>query len=172
MLKGPTAFYTIASQLVADIDVALADSLGGRPERACVVPGEVAWDECDCGMLAVTVRRWNLSDGFPGESDTRGALRIGPCDLPWIVGELHIQIVRCAPSPNNNALSVPCPRLDAAAEVLISDAYTVINQTIITLCGYKSDEEIVDYQVGEQETIGPDGGCVGSVVVVQVSIDR
>lgn len=172
MLQGESAFYTIASRLVTALDAALVGSISGRPERACVVPGEIAWDECDCGMLAVSPRRWFLSSSFPEAAEDSGAARIGPCSHAWIVGELDVEIVRCAPSPTGTALSVPCAQLDAAAQQLVSDAYFVLNGTIELLCAMKEDNEIVDYVLADQETIGPTGGCVGVGLRVQVAVPR
>lgn len=172
MLRGPTAFYVIALQLTTSLDEALATSTGGRPERACVVPGEIAWDDCQCGMLAVTPRSWALSDTFPDDADSRGSLRSSPCDLPWLVSTINVQLVRCAPSPNGNALSVPCTALDAASQILISDAYVVVTETTSLFCTMKNDDEIVDYIISDVATIGPSGGCVGVELQVSVAVDR
>lgn len=171
MLQGAQAFFTIADRLVTAISDALTTSLGGAPERACVVPGEIAWDECECGMLAVSPNRWLLSDSFPSETSS-GEGRITPCDLPWLVGELNIQIVRCAPSPANNSFSVPCARLSEAAQTHVSDAYVTLTTTVLTLCEMKSDEEIVDYVISDQTSVGPQGSCVGTELVALVSIYR
>jgi hypothetical protein len=175
-LRGPTAFYQVADILVTNVEAALATSLGGVVERACVVPGEIVWDACNCGLLAVSVRHWFLTDNFPESSSGLGSGAIGvrssPCDLPWLVGELRLQVVRCAPIPDGNALSVPCPDLDLAAQVLISDAYVALTETVSTLCELRETEQIIDYVLGEQETQGPAGDCVGSELVAQVGLMR
>lgn len=172
MLSGPNSIYTIALRLVTALDEALAASLGARPERACVVPGEIAWDDCQCGMLAVSPRSWGLSDSFPDDSDARGSQRTTPCDLPWLVSLLDVQLVRCASSPTGNALSVPCTALDADSQILISDAYVIITETTSLFCGMKNDEDIVDYLISDVTTIGPSGGCVGVELQVSVAVDR
>lgn len=173
MYRGPLAFHQLAQLLVTNVEAVLAASLGGPVDRACVVPGEVAWDGCDCGMLAVAIRRWGLSDDFPQNGIGEGTQRATPCDAPWLVAELRIQVVRCAPSPDGTALlTVPCSDLDAAAEVLTSDAYITLTEVISTLCELRADEQILDYVLGTQETIGPAGGCVGSELVAFVAVDR
>lgn len=173
-LRGPTGFYQVAAVLVGNLEVALAESAGGAVERACVVPGEIVWDGCNCGLLAVSVRRWFLTDNFPETSAAFGAntIRATPCDLPWLVGEVRIQVIRCAPIPEGNAISVPCVDLDAAAQVLLSDAYVTITETVSTLCELRESDQIIDYVLGEQETLGPAGDCVGSEVVAQVALVR
>lgn len=172
--RGPQAFHQVAQLLVTNVEAALATSLGGPVERACVVPGEVVWDSCNCGLLAVTVRRWFLTDNFPESSAAFGAntIRATPCDLPWLVGELRVQVIRCAPIPDGNALSVPCPDLDAAAQVLLSDAYVTLTEVVSTLCGLREADEIIDYALGDQETLGPAGDCVGSELLAQVGLMR
>jgi hypothetical protein len=171
MMRGPSAFYDVASILVTGVADALDESPAGRPDRACVVPGEIAWDGCDCGVLAVSPRSWTLSDAFPDVAGFTG-VQATPCDLPWLVGTIEVQIVRCAPSPDGNVLSVSCARLDAAAEILVADAYLTITETVATLCELRLSEEIVDYALGEQLTVGPAGGCVGTSLTVQVALER
>lgn len=172
--RGPAAFYDVGNVLLANLEAVLADSVGGAVERACLVPGEIAWDGCNCGLLAISVRNWTLTDNFPESSAAFGAnaLRATPCDLPWLVGELRIQVIRCAPMPNGNALSVPCPELDEAARILISDAYVTLTETVSTLCELRESDQIIDYLLGNQETVGPAGDCVGSELVAQVALVR
>lgn len=172
--RGPSGFYDVANLLVTNVEVALAASDGGAVERACVVPGEIVWDSCNCGLLAVSVRRWFLTDNFPETSAAFGAnvARATPCDLPWLVGELRLQVVRCAPIPDGNALSVPCPELDETARILLSDAYVSITETVSTLCELRDLDQIIDYVIGDQETLGPAGDCVGSELVAQVALPR
>lgn len=174
-IRGPVGFYTVAQTLVTNLEVALAASLGGPVQRACVVPGDIVWDGCNCGLLAVSVTRWYLTDDFPESSSGFGAsadARTTPCDLPWLVGEFHVQVVRCAPIPEGNAISVPCPALDAAAQVLLADAYVALTETVSTLCELRESDQIIDYVLGSQETRGPSGDCVGSDLTAQVGLMR
>jgi hypothetical protein len=175
-LRGPTGFYQVGSILVTNVEAVLAASAGGPVERACVVPGEIAWDGCNCGLLAVSVRRWFLTDNFPesgiGLGGSSVASRATPCDLPYLVGELRVQVIRCAPIPDGNAISVPCSDLDAAAQVLLSDAYVTLTEVVSTLCELRETDQIIDYVLGEQETLGPAGDCVGSELVAQVALVR
>jgi hypothetical protein len=172
--RGATGFYDVANVLLVNLETALAESFGGAVERACVVPGEIAWDSCNCGLLAISVRNWTLTDSFPDTSAAFGAnvARGTPCDLPWLVGELHIQVIRCAPIPEGNAISVPCPDLDAAAKILLSDAYVTLTETVSTLCELREADQIIDYIIGNQETVGPAGDCVGSELIAQVGLVR
>lgn len=173
-LRGATGFYQVAQLLVTNVELVLRDSTGGPVERACVVPGEIVWDGCNCGLLAVSVRRWFLTDDFPETSAAFGAnaARRTPCDLPWLVGELRLQVIRCAPIPEGNAISVPCVELDTTARVLLADAYLALTETVSTLCELRESDQIIDYVLGQQETLGPSGDCVGSELVAQVGLMR
>lgn len=173
-IRGMTGFYQVASLLVTNVELVLRDAPGGPVERACVVPGEIVWDGCNCGLLAVSARRWFLTDDFPETSAAFGAnaARRTPCDLPWLIGELQLQVIRCAPIPDGNAISVPCDQLDDAAQVLITDAYVTLTEVVATLCELRESDQIVDYVLGQQETIGPNGDCVGTELIVQVGLMR
>lgn len=169
---GPRAHYEIGHVVLDELEPALADSLGGPVQRSSLVPGETAWDECDCGLLAISVRRMWLSDEFPEGQFAQSIVRQSPCNLPWLVGEHRIQVVRCAPNPVNGALAPTPAALDAGAEVLISDAHVVINTVTSILCELKDTDRIIDYTVGELDTIGPDGGCVGFELIAFIAIYR
>jgi hypothetical protein len=172
MYQGPTAFYDISALLLTEIDQALQLSSFGSVNRICVVPGELAWDQCECGTLAASPRRFFLSDEFPEDSLGRGIVRGTPCDLPFLVAEISISIIRCAPQPPDGQLAPTCESLAAAAQVLLSDAYVVMTETISTLCTLTETNQIIDYVLGEQNTRGPDGTCVGTELITLVGIPR
>lgn len=163
-------FFDIASILVSGIHATLVGTAGGAPNRACVVPGAIAWDQCDCGQLAVSATRWFYSENFPIE--TGSGTQSTPCMMPYLVGEFTIQLIRCMPSPDNRDLFVACNRLAAAARILIEDAYVVLESTRTLLCELRSDDIIVDFTFGEQTTVGPEGGCGGTELRALVGIIR
>lgn len=171
-LSGPGAFYEVASVLVTGVADELVGSLGGAVERAGVVPGDVVWDDCSCGLLAVTVTRFFLSDNFPADSTTTGEIRIGPCVLPWVVGEIHLDVVRCAPLPTGEALAPSVEALDISAQVLLDDAWHALHRATQELCALKEAEMIVDYVTGEQTAVGPLGDCVGTDLRLLVALER
>lgn len=170
--QGPTAFFDLGSALLAEINEALVFTPLGAATRACVVPGSFSWDECECNTLAVTIHRWFLSDDFPTGAFGRGQIRATPCNLPWLVAELGIIILRCAPQPQGNALAPTCAKLSDAANIYVGDAYTVLTETINVMCNWVSTDQIVDYVIGDQESRGPEGMCVGTELSVTVAINR
>jgi hypothetical protein len=171
-LRGSLAVYTVASLLVTGIADAL-DLAGAEPlNRACVVPGEIAWDDCQCGTLAITARRFFLSDEFPQGALGQALIRASPCDLPWLVAELAIQVIRCAPTPTGTALSPSCEQLATAAQVLLVDQYVTLTTTVAILCDLRTSDSIIDYVLGEQTSVGPEGECVGTELVALVGFQR
>lgn len=171
MLTGPLAFYTIASGIATAVDAALAGTLGGRPERVSVVPGDIAHDDCSCGALYVSPSDYFLSDDFPQGGLSAGT-RETPCELTWRVSRIDIQLMRCAPQPKGTALAPSVQALDTAAHVYVSDAYYVMKTTLAYLCGLKAADDIIDFALGDQSRNGPGGGCVGTGLLAYVALPR
>jgi len=172
VFQGPTAFYDVSKILITNLDTALQASAYGSVDRVCVVPGDIAWDQCDCGLLAVSPRRFFLSDEFPEDAVGRGVTRTTPCDLPFLIAEIVVAIIRCAPQPPDGQIAPTCESLDAAAAILLSDAYVVLTETVSTLCELTANNDILDYVLSEQVTRGPEGACVGTDLVVHVGVPR
>lgn len=171
MLTGPLAFYTVANGVATAIDVALTSTLGGRPQRVSVVPGDIAHDACDCGALYVSPGDFFLSDDFP-QGGLSAATRDTPCELAWAVTRIDIELMRCAPSPLGNATTPTVAALDNATRIYVSDAYVVRTTTLAYLCGLKSNDDIIDFALGDQGRRGPGGGCVGTGLVAYVALPR
>lgn len=169
-LTGPLAFYTLSANLVTELSDALVASPGGRPQRACVVPGQIAWDSCECGALYVSPTRFFLNDTFP--ASLNGEARTTPCELAWRIATITVQILRCAPAPQGMSVSVSCAQLDPVARVVVADAYLVQERALSYLCGLKETYEIADFTLGDQTTVGPQGTCVGSELPIYVSLPR
>lgn len=171
MLTGPLAFYTVAHGIATAIDTGLVGTDGGRPQRVSVVPGDIAHDDCSCGALYVSPGDFFLSDDFP-QGGLSAATRDTPCELSWAVSRIQIELMRCAPSPKGNALAPTVQSLDEAARVYVSDAYVVRTVTLKYLCELKSNDDIIDFALGDQSRNGPSGACVGTTLVAYVALPR
>lgn len=171
--QGQLAVYDVASILVTGIADALAATPAGVPARVCVVPGQVAYDQCDCdGLLAVSPQRFFVSDEFPEGAVGQGLIRTSPCDLPWLVAEYLVTMLRCAPQPIGQSLAPTCVALDASAQTLLVDSYVSYTTAISILCELRGDDRIIDYVMGEQITRGPEGACVGTEFIALVGFMR
>ncbi|MER7488716.1 hypothetical protein ABTY20_22985 [Streptomyces sp. NPDC126497] len=165
MIAGAARWYTVGSRIVA----AVRDGLSSKPSRVGLVPGEIAWDSCDCGgMLAVTLSRLYLSDAFPEETETVN----GACQPPYEVGQYTVAVVRCAPNPDGIESAPAADELDAAAGLLLQDATEMLGAVATLLCRLKEGDEVLDYLVTPVEPVGPEGGCVGVNLTVRVCLVR
>ena len=165
MIDGPARWYTVGTNLVTTV----RDGLSSKPGRTGLVPGEIAWDSCDCGgMLAVSLSRLYLSETFPEESETVN----GACQPPYEVGQYTVAVVRCAPNPDGIEAAPPADELDTAAGLLLQDATEMLDAVAALLCRLKNDDEVLDYLVTPVEPVGPEGGCVGVNLTVRVCLPR
>ncbi|MDJ1137925.1 hypothetical protein [Streptomyces iconiensis] len=161
MIHGPLRWYEVAERLRAAVHDALTD----KPQRSGVVPGAIAWDECDCGLLAVSVGPIVWSDEFPDEATTRTA----NCNPVYEAAEIIVQVARCAPSPQGQDMAPTVAALDAAAQAVARDAYETRCAVLTALVGMV-DEDIRDYFLRPQTPQGPAGGCVGTELRVSVAL--
>ena len=168
MLTGPTAFHAIAVRLRDAVRVSLATSATGAPQRVVVMPGAIAWDNCEtCGLLAVTVQRVYLADVFPEPRISRDL----PCDPAFEIADIIVQVIRCAPQPQGNDVSPSVAALEASALTTTSDAHLTLVGALCELRAMVDADDIVDYVIGEQLITGPAGACVGSQLTVTVGLD-
>lgn len=163
--KGTTGGYLLAEDLRQQV----YDALSTKPGRSCVVPGEIAWDECSCGLHAVTTTGWSLSDSFP---DGAVVSRYVPCAPPWVVYSMTMVLLRCAPMLSESGAAPSCAEFDAAAQQLEADAFTMLNTVTCRLVDLVDQNYIVNYEVGEHRPLGPMADCVGSGLAFQVALDR
>jgi hypothetical protein len=173
MLTGPTAFSTLLARLITAVRTALTGSLGGDVGIACVVPGDIAIDTCECdGSIWATLHEQYHSDSFPSGGQARGETVNSACRSAWVVGACELMIARCAPNPQGEPPLVDCVDLEASAQVTNSDAWIILDTIACTLEGYKLADDIIDYLVSTQMIVGPSGGCVGSSIQFSIALDR
>lgn len=164
MITGPLKWYTVASTLEQAVYAELA---ANPPDRHSVVPGAIAWDACDCGLLAVSVARVYLSDAFPQPLATATA-----CKAAWDVAEVVAQLIRCAPNPDDQTLVPTVADLDASAQEILTDAYGLLKAVSVKLCEMKADRDIIDFFLNPLTAQGPSGGCVGNELRFLVGLPR
>lgn len=169
-LTGYGAFYTVL-RLVRDANIAeLQRTDAGSPPRVAIVPGAIAWDDCSekCGQLALSLSRFFLADQFPIELTTTSGAQTGAI----LVADVSIQIIRCAPEPQGNALAPAVSALEASAKTVLDDAYAILCSTMTELQDLLDQQQIFDYLVRQQLVMGPEGGCVGSELLVAIGLAR
>ncbi|MFD8226844.1 hypothetical protein ACFV16_22030 [Streptomyces massasporeus] len=165
MIEGPARWYTVGQNLVSAVRMGLSS----KPKRAGQVPGDIAWDSCDCGgMLAVSMTRLYLSEEFPEESEAVN----GACQPPYEVGQFTVAVVRCAPNPDGSETAPRADELDTAAGLLLQDATEMLDAVSALMCRLRHDDQVLDYLITPAEPVGPEGGCVGVNLTVRVGLIR
>ena len=172
----PTAIYDIGSALLeaacTELDIFKAAGHGpGCPARRCVVPGgELVWDDCDCGLLAVLVKNTYPSATFPFQLGGQGP--DASCKVPYLVVHYAVSILRCVPTSDDSGKPPPCDRLDAAAQIEWADRAAVWRGVACYLATpWNSGGQIRPHLIQEQPSIGEQGACSGSELNVLVGLN-
>jgi len=149
----------------------LVDTPGGQPDRFCpLVPGDIAWDACDCGLLAQTITSAFGSNNFPQPAADSRQTRCGP---NLTVAQVTLVLVRCVTTfePNSDGTRPPtCAQLLADAVTLEYDRWTVRRAVSCYLGGLRDATRIHDFAVGPVASVGPSGGCVGVQLTYQFAV--
>jgi hypothetical protein len=136
--------------------------------RKGVVPGEIAWDDCQCGQLVISENRRYGSRNFPLEEIDHSA----ECGEPWIVVEYTLSLTRCVPSPTANAKSPAIADLQSAAQQLSEDMTKTRRAVMCCLTALYEEmgtgSKIEAFELGQQDTVGPEGGCGGHELLIFV----
>lgn len=164
--------YDLAVHLLECVQSQLAT---GAPTRSCVVPGqEVAWDNCCAGevggQLTVNVARVYPSRNFPDIDQGRPS----NCVTPYMVVQYNVTILRCSPAQNERGRPPSCGALAENTELTLRD----LEQVRLGAACCLLDEDSVTtllmqpyvWVFGDQTTLGPEGGCAGSQLIIFVGI--
>lgn len=139
------------------------------PCRVCVVPGEIAWDDCsEGGQLAMSISSMFYSSLFPVDTST-DTTSGGVCGPGIAVAAMTLSLMRCAPIPDGLSQRAPtCAALRESAFLVARDSYWLRRSVLCCLKDLKAESSIVDYRVGAATVDGPAGGCVGNSLALFV----
>lgn len=153
---------TSATSLVRDVGVAVhqaLDDAGRGIDRACyVVPGDIAWDECHCGMLAQTITQIQPTSSAPQPAVN---VRWTACGPGIALVNVTLVVIRCVPIPDENGNPPTCDALDDAAVILEQDRHLMRKTVACYLQTLRSGYEILEYGVNVAASVGPLGACAG-----------
>jgi hypothetical protein len=164
-----TALNTVTGALRDCVRDALAATDAGTPDRVCNVPGLLAWDDCECGVLAVTVDRIYQSATFPNPASDQQLADV-QCSVPYLAVDMTVTVLRCAPSPQGRELAPSCDTLAAAALSWFVDMDTVRAALGCCLADLYSADTVLGFALRDTTPAGPDGGCVGSETHLTVGV--
>jgi len=145
--------------------VAAVDHTGDLAiKRRCVVPGEIAWDNCQCGQLAISEVRRYPSREFPLEEIDHSA----ECGEPYLVVELVVSLTRCIPTVDANGNPPTCDALNTAARQLTRDKRLIRSAVMCCLTEiYDAPGSVLmGFEIGQHLSVGPAGLCGGSELTV------
>lgn len=174
---NPFAVYDIAVKIKECVLDWLAGTSEGTPDRACVVVGQYADDDCECGQLVVAMQNNYEASGtnLPRSGTaTPGRRECGP---PLFTANFLVSILRCAPT-GTNTKPPACTALESSARSAADDAWAVRAGVICCLSEAITErlangtKLYVDFVVGTQTWVGPRGACVGSELPVSVTINN
>lgn len=172
---NPFALFDIATHIKECALAWLETTSNGAPDRACVVAGEIAWDDCECGQLTVAMQNAYEASGTTtprASTETPGRRE---CGAPLFVGTFVVTILRCAPT-GTDAAPPTCEELEAFARAATEDAWAVRAGVICCLSDAirirlpNGTKLYVDFVTGTQTFVGPQGACGGSALPVTVTI--
>jgi len=160
MIKGDDKWYQVCNVILTAATAGLSVSVN----RKLITTGQIAWDDCCEGQLAVSLTRVSPTEAFPTEAVNLSEFSDSTdCTPPYEIGEITVQIIRCAPSAVNGQ-NAPSPEtLSKHALQNMIDANQVRRSVSVALCALKADvPNRFDYFVRAQLFLGPEGGCDGS----------
>ncbi|MGJ3558828.1 hypothetical protein ACR6C2_07565 [Streptomyces sp. INA 01156] len=151
------------------------DGQPGCPCVTCVVPGTPAWDSCDggCeggetpGQLTVHYSGMVPTSNFPQE--TRDVIGSKNCLPVRAAAEYVITLLRCAPSPARTGVRPPArsSRLPRGSSRWTRRRSGTRSRAASRRPANRRGQTFV---MGQQRTIGPEGGCVGVEQRVTVAL--
>jgi len=124
--------------------------------REYVVPGTLAWDECQCGLLAIEWLSAPFSTAFPNPSPPTS----DGCK-PYLALQVQVTILRCAPNPGPHGEAPSVSDLSAAAVTNLDDLEAMLLGTGSAVRVLEENNAILNYSLGAPTPTGPQGGCVG-----------
>ena len=164
-----TGLSAVTAALRDCVRDSLAATDAGQPDRICAVPGLLAWDNCECGVLAVVIDRIYQSTTFPNPASDLQLADV-QCTVPYLAVDITVTVLRCAPQPQGRELAPSCDTLAAAALSWFVDMDTVRASLGCCLAGLLDADTVLGYALRDTTPAGPDGGCVGSDTHLTVAL--
>jgi hypothetical protein len=169
-----------AAVVVTGVGMCVVEELTNTPEsggvppkmRVCLmVPGNIAWDGCDCGQFAQTIQRDYPSTRFPAD-ESEQVIGMGGCHARPLVYQVLASIIRCVPGLKGTTppTSPTCAELLTASLIQQGDAYALRRGVECCLEQLKKTMVIAKYAVGGATFVGPEGNCGGVEMIYKFEL--
>lgn len=165
----PTTFTNIVTGVGEAIYTEIL-ATGGGPEikRKCLlVPGQIVWDDCQCGQLAQTITSVFPSNSFPAPATDQRTTACGPY---MMVATVIVSMTRCTTVLAEGADPPRCVTLMDEAVKLERDRYAMYHAAACALKSLRDVYQILEFAVGTATSVGPEGGCVGVELTYSIGI--
>lgn len=164
MIIGDDKWFTVCNVILGAAQAGLVKPVN----RYLITTGQIAWDDCCDGQLAVSYTRTSPTESFPTEQVTPVGL---DCTPAYEIGEITVQITRCAPQALNGQNAPSSDALTKHARQNLIDANQIRLAVSRALCALKEDvTNSFDYFVRSQLMLGPEGACDGSELYVYAGL--
>lgn len=167
MTAPPNLVWDKALELLSCVESALAE-YDAPACRTFVAPGgSPSWDVCcDCGtgdgQAWVAISQVYPTDNFP--TAQTGGMRCLPSGFG---AQLAVGILRCAAVVDDQGRAPSSERLTADAWKVQRDRQ-IVERAL--RCCYFADADPGTFTIGSWTPLGPQGGCVGGLTTLQVSV--
>jgi len=151
--------FQAALQVILDsVNTTLSATPTGWPTgaRNYVVPGALAWDECECGLLAIEWLSAPYTGVFPNPRQT-----LSDGCKPLLALQTKLTVLRCAPNPGPHGEAPSSDALIAAAATNLDDLEAVLRGVSIGCRALLDNNVILEFAMDAPNPAGPEGGCVG-----------
>lgn len=162
---NPQLFWDYAVRLGDAVRDALAAEplSGGLPGRlAYPVWGEIALDDCQCGILSLSLGRRADYLQFPVEVSStalRSNAQSGCASSPMMDYNLHL--ARCQPTVGSHGTSPSTAQLAEAARIALVDTEVIRCTLNAELAAMAAEGLILNHIVNASQPVGPEGACGG-----------
>lgn len=165
--------FIIVTGVGEAVATALEDTRGGRPKRiAFAVPGQIAWDECDCGQLAQTITSITSAKTSNTPSTESAAFA---CGHPLMIVNVTLSLVRCVPGTDEITATSIAPTVSTllGAALTLEEDRTVVRTSLLRHLRTLFDEyKIRDFTIGAATSVGPEGVCGGIEITYTITLDN
>lgn len=175
--RDPLHTYRLA-ELVRDcVAERIAATPAGAPGRTVIVTGEIAHDDCECGLLTVAVVEEFLTDAFPEPQTGAQVSSTTPCGGGRAVLNLQVSMQRCSPDDAVDDSPPAVEELQQAARDSIRDAWEIRTglKCCLTELASTNDPDtggrwLTDFLIDTTTYTGAEGFCQGSVTPVSLGL--
>jgi hypothetical protein len=166
MLVTNLSYYVIVTG-VGQCAVDAINATGPELARVCLhVPGDIAWDDCQCGSFTQSAGPWLWSENGRAETTLAGDDNL--CAPAYLGLQVTAVVLRCVTQLSGGDLAPPCPPLALDSQQWHKDAFALRRGILCCLEALRVAGTIQSYQITSHTAAGPQGMCVGSQLVYRI----